>query len=639
MSLSKFALLSMLASASAQPTPQASVSQAKGGKVLFTRIGDTALVSASHVARLDFDLEKIQDLALQVRKAIRTTEAYGNGYGKHVHQIDRWRMPSLGEQAYAIGALLRSLDTSTQRAKRLRTLFHAHDEIHQRFLAANPKQQLEFNEVLRKAASARPKRAIFTFLLLAILTATTAFISGYLVYKEVTAIKTRVDKLEDLTSDTGETLVRISSSDHEMAMLVQDALSVITGESRSLANLFTARAAADAIEKRLSLIEATLTAAADGRLATPALLQLDFEKALHEVRVSAAKWNMAPVAKFITDWLSFPVSWIATPKGFQLYIQVPLIDLSAQLSIFKFHPLPIPLGHGVHLTVAPAGFTYVAVDPSHKLYRGLSATDLQLCRRTGTYFACDLAGVARKASAPATAVDSERCLFDLFTGDIEKALITCPSQLASRPAALTSTSPHSFASYSAKQQRARISCPGQGTTHQFLTLRDISLFSLPPSCTAETEEYFIASSDKVYQRGDQAWAVDYDWPAAPEHWFQAYDKSAVDDILRRAALLANQTEAINTQAVLHKHKIDALVHSNTWHASSSPAIGTVTTLFLGSWIAIFILGCWFYRKFAARERALYNHVNYELARPSAPSSLAPVSINMAASPPAVTWKA
>ena len=638
MSLSKFAILSLLASTSGLPHPQASVAQAGNGKILFTRIGDTALVSASHVARLDFDLDKIRDLARQVRRAIRVTEVNGKGYGRHIHQNDRWRMPQLGEQAYAIGALLRSLDTSHIRAKRLRSLFDGHDRIHQLFLSANPKQQMEFTEVLHKAAS-RPKRAIFTLLLVGILTAATAFLSGYLIYKEVTAIQSRIDGLEELTSDTGETLVRISSTDNEMAHLVKDALSVITGKQRSLEGIFSARAAVDVIERRLSMIEDTLTAAADGRLATSALLQLDFEKALHDVKISAAKWNMAPVAKFITDWLSFPVSWIATPKGFQLYIQVPLIDLSTQLAIFKFHPLPIPLGHGVHLTVAPTGYTYVAVDPAHRLYRALSAADLQLCRRTGTYYACDLAGVARKASAEAVGVDSERCLFDLFTGNVEKAVITCPSQLASKPAALTSTSPHSFASYTAKQERARISCPDHGATHQFITLRDVSLFSLPPSCTAETEEFFIASSDKVFQRADQAWAVDYDWPATPHNWFQPYDQAAVNEILQRAAVLANHTESLNTQAVLHKHKIDAVLHSNTWHAASGPAIGTVTSMFIGSWLVFLLVGWWFYRKLAARERALYNHVNYELARPTAPTPMSPVNITMSPTSPAVTWKA
>lgn len=639
MSLSKVAIMSLLASSSTSSAPpSASVAQAPGGKVLFTRIGETALVSASHIAKLDFDLEKIERLATQVRRAIRETEEYGKGTGGRIHQNQRWKVPVLGEQAYAIGALLRSLETSAIRCKRLRSLFHGQDEIHHLFLAANSDEQLRFNAIMHRAAS-RPKRAIFTGIILGIIAATTAFISGYLIYKEVSAIKSRVDDLAELTSDTGETLLRVGSTEKEMAELVQDSLAVITGQHRSLEGIFAARGAADAIERRVSLIEETLTAAADGRLATVALLQLDFEKALHEVRISAAQWNMAPVSKFITDWLSFPVSWIATPTGFELYIQVPLIDLSAQLAIYQFHPLPIPLTRDLHLTVSPVGFTYVAVDPEHKLYRALSAADLQLCRRTGTYFACDLAGVARKTSAPITAIDSERCLYELFAGNIENIVKCCPSQLASRTAAITPTAPHSFASYSANPVRARVHCPNQGVSHQFITLHDVSLISLPPSCTAETDEYFIASSDRIFQRADHAWAVDYDWPSDPKKWFEPYDQSAMDDLLHRAAVLANHTEALNTQTVLHKHKVDALLDSSMLHASAVPAIGTVSTLFIGSWIIIIFLGWWFYRKLAARERALYNHVNYELARPIAPPAQGPVNINMSAPHPAVTWKA
>lgn len=628
------------ASGSSPTPPSPSVKRAAGGKVLFTRIGETSLVSASHVVGMEFELDNIERYAVTLYNGINKVEDYFNSHGEGLHHSTRAGQADLGHQGYDTGALLRSLDTSAARIRRLRSLFRSQDDIHEAFLVSRPQQRVEWQ--VQVAKSNKSKRAI-GHIIIGIILAVTAFCAGYLIYSEVASIKDRVDGLEELTSDTGETFLNIGATEDEIGHLFNLSLHALNDRYKGSTAVFSALNAADAIDRRVRMLEDTLTAAADGRLAASALLHLDFANATHSVALTAAKYHMAPVSKFMTDWLQFPTSWIHTQRGFHLYIQVPLTDLNTQMAIYQFHPLPIPLGKGVHLTVNPGGYSYLAIDPLNKFYRALTAADLQQCRRTGTFFTCDFAGVARKTSAPSNGIDSERCLYDLFAMRISDALRSCPSHLSTKVAALTPTSPHSFASYTTEHTRARVSCRGEKDALRFLPLQDISVISLPPSCTAETDDFVFVSGDSVFKRSDSSWAVEYDWPADPGTWFAEFDDEEMQAFLDRASALANQTEMLHTQTIRHNDLVKEIAARDGWSGNAPAAVGIATIVLLASLGLLLAAVALLWRKLLAKERALNNRIDMVLlnaahAAPAAAPPAVPLSVTFNSQKDRLEWR-
>jgi hypothetical protein len=132
-----------------------------------------------------------------------------------------------------------------------------------------------------------------------------------------------------------------------------------------------------------------------------------------------------PVARHLLDYLQMETSFVAGPTGFSTLVHVPLIDMKSVLTIWEHHILPIPLAHGLNLNLGPAEYTHLAVTQDLKLYRAMTRTEFNTCRRVGEFYLCNRGLVVTKApkfdAPPPPWKDPALCLFALFAMQFELA--------------------------------------------------------------------------------------------------------------------------------------------------------------------------------------------------------------------------
>ena len=579
------------------------IGHSPAGKVLFTKEGTTSLVAAYHVVEMEFDVSQIRSRALQLQRALNVHENTWGIYGGQVTEPvvnrirERWPHPT----AAALNNIVWKINTTLNRCDKLMEMFRPLDDIHADHLRDHPDALSRFHASLPHS---REKRGVGAIVIGLLISAVAYGFKSWWSYTEINNLHAEVEatdswateKIDAAATNGAFERVHLGYAEHELAELSEAAIHAIDNWYKKHQGVLQAQSAADAMVRRLDLFENALTAAMDGRISADAFFQLDFGKVVDAVAYRARKHGLTPVSRFPSDWASFDVSWISHKKGFYAYLHVPLIDADKQMIIYRHHPLPIPLGSGVHLTVDPGQFEYLAIAADQSFYRAMTVADFNHCRSKGEFYLCDFGGVARKTKPTAEGRlrqrDIEQCLYALFSMDVKAAALMCDTHASTVEDAVTATAPHRFAAYTTAPHKAVVTCTSGNRPHDYFTLRDITEISLPPSCTADTSTHIIASADRSFTRDERPWSVQYDWPTDPKDWLADFPLPELDALLQKSHNLTNTTATMQLETVRRYGQLHAelLAHKTTVHPAATHGL-PIAAIVLAIAAAIGALWC------------------------------------------------
>ena len=274
----------------------------------------------------------------------------------------------------------------------------------------------------------------------------------------------------------------------------------------------------DAIERRLAVFDNAIACGLDRRVSPEHFLDVDLPRTAARIERHGLALGMVPLANHVSDWLQFEATLVATDYGLDVLMHVPLYDPSSLLHIYRFHPLPVPLEHGLHLSIDPAPYTHLAIDQTGEYYKALSLAELSACRKIGLFRLCDLGSVVRLSPARAANVpegpphaDPELCLWALFSRDFATAGSACNSHLAFAHSAMAQVGPRSFASYSTTAHRGTITCHNSSNPHMAFTVNGLKKVTIPFGCWAETDTHRFTAADHSLTRQEDTFSVSYDW--------------------------------------------------------------------------------------------------------------------------------
>ncbi len=324
------------------------------------------------------------------------------------------------------------------------------------------------------------------------------------------------------------------------------------------------------IRSHLDMVFDTLSHSKNRNCPLKPFLSEQVGRVLHELVVTAQKQGMTPLFTRLSDVLQHGCTFQQKSDGFAVTVHVPLVTTSSVFTVYRHHPLPIEVGPGEHLTVLPGRYSHIIINDDQSLFAATTWADLHECDRVGRYYSCDAGSVLRKAPTSADSThgkDGALCLYALITGRYELAKGVCETHKARPEHAAIQVGTNRFATYDSEPSLAQITCPGRASVNPF-TLQALALIHLPAGCSADTDDYSLASS-QVHLREASAADRDlsYDWPSALVDgnddslgMSQFMNSTYVRNLLKRieslesVAIEAKQVQAEARQELLQLHE-------------------------------------------------------------------------------------
>ena len=308
----------------------------------------------------------------------------------------------------------------------------------------------------------------------------------------------------------------------------------------------------DAVEKRLDMFDDAISAGLMGRVSASLFLQVDLPRTAAEVERRARTTGMMPLAAHASDWIQFEATLIATNKGFDIVLHVPMVDRSSIMHIYRFHPLPIPLEHGLHLAIDTAPYTHVAVDKENFFFRAFTLAELNACRSIGLFRLCDLNAAVRSVLGAVNGddikkgfIDSELCLHALHDMRFDIAALVCRANIGHARSTVRQIGPTTFASYSPKPEKGKVYCTNHtGPPVPFSTF-GLKKITIPFGCWAKTPTHrFAAADDSLTRDGDDAYTVSYTWETPVADFTQGLNVTAFAELRNESLALSKQLDAM-----------------------------------------------------------------------------------------------
>jgi hypothetical protein len=423
---------------------------------------------------------------------------------------------------------------------------------------------------------------------------------------EMTGSRNRAVQAEQLATGALRTSARLGRTHRELTHITLATIEALKIEKYDgNANLRIDRALT-IYNHRMTTIETALDQALIGRAAVSAFTEFNLDQVAHDIQLKATQAGMVPAALHISDWLHFEAGFIGLTYGFDVLLHVPIYRPETLMTIFHYHPLPIPLTGGAHLRVTQNGLTHIAINDAQSLFRAMGLAEFTRCSHRGQLYICDFSSVARKAPDDddewdATVKDAEVCLFALFTRRFRLARAACLTTIKATPAAMVQLGVNHIASYSADTVYARVVCRQQAAQqHLAATLKGTRGITVPEHCGLDTPTHSFAPTDESFQRSAAQWTNNYDWPTTQQHLLRGMDTIDLAALIAHAASISK--DAVSPITIDEAVRLAHARRAPPFNPTGWPAI--VMYISLGCIAAAFFLGLTVYRK----GRAQFNNM-------------------------------
>ena len=340
----------------------------------------------------------------------------------------------------------------------------------------------------------------------------------------------RLEEVEKAMDSEFISLESIVSGETSINNMILQSSQVAKSGIRREAMLFWFLSTLHMIEQRVNLIENTIRSALHHRL-DPAVLQITRTKDIfNDIGHYAFKTHLTMVTKDPYDLLLLPASVASSRSGFTVFLHVPLIKPSSEMTIYQHIDLPMPIGDGIFLSLS-SDHDVLVISADATLFRTTTSVELgNDCTKLGEFYACPRGNVARKNPhlARLDTNDHELCLWAMFKGNASLANTACAKTLTRPAPQAVQLSAREFITYG--ETSGNITCRKSGLSTNFKTSA-FGHFILPPSCEASSELFELSSSDSGYTRQETAWAAATDMDANVTAFLEGIPTIELDQIL------------------------------------------------------------------------------------------------------------
>ena len=497
----------------------------------FRRIGTTAHALSYASVKLNLDIQASVDILKALRANILKAK---NKYARQTKGESReWK------QDHEVNEMLRMFDKLFQRVGQAIERCKFYMEL---------KQQI-FNQD-KAAQSSRQKRFIFTiaFGIAALVTLATA--STFLgVYNSVELIKLSKDAntLEITAATIGDTVWNNTKRIDGLATLTQELSTYVEGHSlrnsmqTTLNHMFMAVQQAEAKVVALGSIVMAMTS----QRAAPNLLEaLDIKAVGKKIEKQASDKGFTVLINHALDLFQCQSSFVATERGYQVLIHLPVARADAVLDLYQSVALPIPVHKDLQLSISNPK-DIIAVNQDRSKFMTMSGSDLAACDTIGELYTCSNNNVAIKTDMKLQNKDSDMCLMAVFRQNVEAIKAMCSWNVAVVETAAVQLSPRKFVTYNKLRSDATITCPSKQAKDRkkHFTASGVSTLNVDPDCYVETKRFILYGADDHLEREfDVSWQwPDHDFKDIPTH-------SSFEKIHQLIA----QSEYLFTNASTHK---------------------------------------------------------------------------------------
>ena len=336
------------------------------------------------------------------------------------------------------------------------------------------------------------------------------------------------------------------------------------------------------ITTHVDAIENTLRSARHNRLDPSIISGTNMTNLYQHLHRFALHRGLALISTDAHDLLHLPATLTFSTTGFFVLTHYPMIRPDTRLDIYQYIRLPIPVSSGMFLAI-DSEFDTIAISADHQTFRVTSGSELASdCHTLGSFYACPRGNSARHP--PPTPpedpiIDPALCLWGLLTGHSDMVNKVCEKTLVRPTTAAFQISARTFLTYG--ESMGNISCStSHGLTTPFHTTA-YGTFHLPAGCTADSDQFILASADSGYTRTEAAWTKATPISTNVSHFMDGLDSSDIDDLLtglRQTKI--NLTKISLTEARRHLQLARQASHFDfsLSHLLPSLSFGTITFL-------------------------------------------------------------
>ena len=334
-----------------------------------------------------------------------------------------------------------------------------------------------------------------------------------------------------------------------------------------------------------------ITSAAANTLHPKILPQVDIAAVAQDLADLYTTDGLIPIVDSPADYISLSTSLSllrgesGNYVGWQLLTLIPLSMRAAQLSLFRFHEVPIRVNDGRYVTLAPGVDIIIAVTTKSGTQKAqwtsITASALAECKQSRRHYLCLSLGALRPPLTDDHVTDGQdpaTCAYALYAGLETLALATCQQREVIEPVLVKQLSAYQFAVYVKEPEEIHVTCPKKENvmvpprTHR---IQRLAVMHLTPGCVATVAGAVLYADDVVRAPTERVYRIHVDdqlaeamlvWDAKQEaarrqETLDALGNKSISvfsDIADKAVVLARmdeaakvdqrQGEAISTQA-------------------------------------------------------------------------------------------
>ena len=361
--------------------------------------------------------------------------------------------------------------------------------------------------------SKRAKRQFLEFFTLA-----SSFLGVYNTW-EISQIKDQVEQQRGATANLFHAVSALNHRSHEHGVAIHELQQAVLQTDQALEDHVRAtsiRTKMQSIVTKLrdqtTNLHTVVDAVLDGRLSTALLNAGALRTALGEVakKIAELGYELLPTSE--AEAYQCPASFIMEDGVLTIILHVPMAKETEKMDIFKFLPVPIPVGP-MHMTIDPL-YTVIAVSADHTYFHPLTEVELNACQTMGSTKLCEKSNfkvLAKITDEKDGEINDQLCTWYLFKQEVELVKTHCPMSIRKPKSMVIPYTGTSFIFVSATDQQGLLRCYGESTKE--FSIYGVAVVQVDAGCTASTK-YFEVTGVMDIRTNASTWS--YTLPFDPK---------------------------------------------------------------------------------------------------------------------------
>lgn len=294
------------------------------------------------------------------------------------------------------------------------------------------------------------------------------------------------------------------------------------------------------IQDALNTVIHTAQAAQQHRLAIDLLSAQELNQLYNDIQKRAEVLHYSLLTRMATDLFQVEVSYLYDGETLMLLLHIPMVPKQSLLTLYRFHPFPIPFSSDKALMPKPSSSVLAISQAPPWLTTTIELVDLVNCHRINSVYVCERHGILNRDT-------KATCLGALFENDVELAQTLCELELVPYQEYALQLESNWFLIYSPKMFTSFARCLN-GTVFELQVKMGVNKLFIDPTCSSDLQN-LILISDISFQLDNAV--KHFEWSRADLAAFGVSDQDIQDTVLDLDNLLVEQ-ELLLSEVLAHK---------------------------------------------------------------------------------------